>query len=253
LARRVLVAGEIRALVTEGVPAPAAPPAVEAAGGAGLLFWNNGNYVLKARDGLERKLAVPDLPAPAEIGSPWKVTFPPNTGAPDGIELSRLMSLHEHDVDGVRYFSGTATYTNRFNVDGTVTQGNRRLFLDLGRVEMLARVAVNGKDLGIYWSPPFRMDITDAVRAGENSLEVQVTNLWPNRLIGDEQLPPENQYENGRITAFPEWYLKGEAKPEGGRITFAATRHYEKDSPLLASGLLGPVVLRTATLATAGG
>ena len=125
--------------------------------------------------------------------------------------------------------------------------GGKRVYLDLGRVEVLAEVKVNGKDLGTLWKPPFRVDVTDAVHAGNNDLEVRVTNLWPNRLIGDEQLPPENEYgPNGGILKMPDWYTQGKPKPPGGRITFTTWKHFDKDSPLLASGLLGPVRLRMA-------
>ena len=125
--------------------------------------------------------------------------------------------------------------------------GDRRLYLDLGWVHVMAQVRVNGKDLGLLWKPPFRVDITSAVRPGENKLEVLVTNQWVNRLIGDEQLPPENEYDSdGAIKVIPEWYLQGKPKPPGGRTTFATWKHFDKDSPLLASGLVGPVRLRTA-------
>jgi beta-galactosidase/beta-glucuronidase len=95
---------------------------------------------------------------------------------------------------GVKYFSGTATYTKRFTVTASAKAGGKRVYLDLGRAEVLAEVKVNGKDLGTLRKPPFRVDVTDAVHAGNNDLEVRLTNLWPNRLIGDEQLPPENEY-----------------------------------------------------------
>jgi hypothetical protein len=117
------------------------------------------------------------------------------------------------------------------------------VYLDLGRVEVLAEVRVNGKDLGILWKEPYRVDVTDAVHRGANTLEIRVTGLWPNRLIGDEHLPPENQYgTSGRgILRLPEWYVKGEPKPAGGRTTFSTWQFYTKDAPLLESGLLGPV------------
>lgn len=106
---------------------------------------------------------------------------------------------------------------------------------------------VNGKDRGTLWKPPFRVDVTDAAHAGNNDPEVRVTNLWPNRLIGGEQLPPENEYgPNGGIPKMPDWYTQGKPKPPGGRVTFATWRHYTADSRLLESGLIGPVRLRTA-------
>jgi hypothetical protein len=111
----------------------------------------------------------------------------------------------------------------------------------------VAEVRINGRDLGMLWKPPFRLDITDAVHDGANQLEVLVTNQWVNRLIGDEQLPAENEYApNGAIKTLPEWYLQGKPKPPGGRTTFATWKHFTKDSPLLVSGLVGPVRLRTA-------
>jgi hypothetical protein len=104
---------------------------------------------------------------------------------------------------------------------------------------------VNGRNLGILWKPPYRVDVTEAVHAGTNQLEVQVADLWPNRLIGDEQLPPENHYDprTHAIDRLPDWYVKGEAKPAGGRTTFTTWQFYNQDDPLLEAGLLGPVRL----------
>jgi hypothetical protein len=119
-------------------------------------------------------------------------------------------------------------------------------------VEVLAEVIINGTPLGILWKPPFLADITAVVTTGENTLEIKVTNLWPNRLIGDEQLPEENEYiqtiRGGAIKTLPAWYKEGKPKPPGGRVTFSTWKHYQKDSPLLLSGLLGPVLLRPATV-----
>jgi hypothetical protein len=134
------------------------------------------------------------------------------------------------------------------------------LFLDLGRVEVLAEVNVNGKSFGTLWKPPYKIDITEAAKSGNNLLEIAITNLWPNRLIGDEKLPDEAEYvsgvnagpysvlSNGAIKKLPDWYAEGKPKPAGGRVTFTTWKHYHADSPLLESGLIGPVVLRTAML-----
>jgi hypothetical protein len=198
------------------------------------------------------------------ISGPWQVSFPPDLGAPDTIELPQLISLHKHTQDGVKHFSGTATYSKNFAVPANLLSGkvkeNRRLFLDLGRVEIMAEVRVNGKELGILWKRPYLVDVTDVVKPGRNELEVKVTNLWPNRLIGDEYLPEENNYtpgggasgfaslSSGAIEQLPEWYKEGRPQPAGGRVVFTTWKHYSKGSPLLESGLIGPVLLREAEL-----
>jgi hypothetical protein len=171
----------------------------------------------------------------------------------------------------VRYFSGTATYARTLKVPAAALGEGRRVYLDLGRVEVIARVRVNGRDVGSVWKAPFRLDVTDAVQAGDNRIEVEVTDLWPNRLIGDENLPAENDYVDsewaigerpdpqtgglktlyaGKIVKLPDWYVRGLPKPAGGRITFSTWRFFEKDEPLLDSGLLGPVRLVFATETT---
>ena len=167
--------------------------------------------------------------------------------------MPRLASLHRHPDPGVRHFSGTATYRNAFDLPAAALRRGHRLFLDLGRVEVLARLIINGRPIGEVWKPPYRIDATDALRPGRNLVEVEVTNLWPNRLIGDEQLPPEYDYPatafgaSGGISEIPRWFIEGKPKP-GPRITFATWKHYSKDSPLLESGLLGPVRLVAAAL-----
>jgi hypothetical protein len=251
-----LGAGRIRELAAGGLPGPEEPPALEVASGAGptLLFWQEGVYSLRDSNGRTSSVEVSGLGSPVELDGPWTVAFPESRGAPSEVTLAELISLHRHPEDGVKYFSGTATYRRTFTPRALAS--GRRLYLDLGRVEVLAQVLLNGTDLGIVWKPPYRVDITEAVRSGENALEVRVTNLWPNRLIGDEQLPPENEYGEDPMAALgmtgaaiqnlPEWYAQGRPKPPGGRVTFTTWKHYDKDSPLLASGLLGPVRLRAA-------
>jgi len=121
----------------------------------------------------------------------------------------------------------------------------RTVYLDLGKVAVIARVSVNGRDLGILWDAPFRVDATKALRAGDNLLEVQVTNLWVNRMIGDEQLPEDSDRNpDGSLKSWPKWLSEGKPSP-AGRHTFATYRVWKKDSPLQESGLFGPVKLHT--------
>lgn len=200
---------------------------------------------------------------PVNIEGPWQLSFPPNWGAPEAVSLERLISWPEHPDNGVKYFSGTATYTKAVDIPAGAVGAGRRIFLDLGEVKNIARVKLNNIDLGILWKPPFRADMTGAVKTGENKLEIEVTNLWPNRLIGDEQLPDdmawapfrdsemERTRNRGQGTGldrgnWPEWLLKGDTSPSGRR-TFSSWKHYFKESPLIPSGLLGPVRLKFYT------
>jgi hypothetical protein len=248
---QALSAEEIRKLAAKGLPRPGGPRAVEASA-HGLLIWHDGNYVLRGAAGKSSSAQVEGTEE-TEVTGPWEVTFPANRGAPPRVTLPRLISLHRHSDPGVRYFSGSATYSKPVAIPVSAAGKKKRLYLDLGRVEVLAEVRWNGKDLGIAWKPPYRLDITDVAGPGDNRLEVRVTNLWPNRLIGDEFLPPENEYSTkgtnikdiGEIKEIPGWFLKNQPKP-GLRTTFSTWRHYSEDSPLLESGLLGPVCLRTA-------
>lgn len=248
LHRDVLDQAAIARLVATPLPVPAAPPAIEAVPG-GLLVWETGSYSLGGRS-----IDAATIASPIPLAGPWNISFPPGLGAPDAITLDDLTSLHRHDDFGVRHFSGTATWRTRCAVPAAALGGDHRLFLDLGRVEVIARVAVNGKAVGALWKPPFRIDVTDALRAGDNLIEVHVTNLWPNRLIGDEHFPAENAYKvnafgwDGGIEELPDWYREGRPKPSGQRIAFTTWKHYAAESPLLESGLLGPVVLRSARL-----
>jgi hypothetical protein len=118
---------------------------------------------------------------------------------------------------------------------------NRRLSLSLGEVRIMAEVILNGKNLGIFWNSPFRLDITDAIVPGENKLEVKVVNLWVNRQIGDEFLPEDtDRNPDGTLKSWPKWLLEGKSSPTG-RQSFTTFRLWHKDDPLQPSGLLGPV------------
>ena len=121
--------------------------------------------------------------------------------------------------------------------------------LDFGVVKEIAEIEVNGQACPTLWKPPFRVDVTEAARKSGGMLDVtvKVTNLWPNRLIGDEHLPSHNEWSGPRIKDIPEWVKRGEKSPTG-RFTFTTWHHWKKDDRLLPSGLLGPVVVRRERL-----
>src|SRR5690606_1084865 len=122
--------------------------------------------------------------------------------------FGRLVDWARHEEDGIKYFSGTATYRTSFNIDEK-SSGTTRWVLNLGDVRIIAEVFLNGKNLGILWKQPFEVEVTDALRPGPNELEVKVTNLWPNRMIGDEQYPddstPDHSWTRGKIPVWPDW------------------------------------------------
>ncbi|MDB5242016.1 MAG: glycoside hydrolase [Spirosoma sp.] len=151
----------------------------------------------------------------ARVDGAWKVSFQEDRGAPGQAQFGQLASWTDNPDAGIKYFSGTATYDNTFNVPTVAKNG--RYVLDLGDVKNMAEVIVNGKNMGIAWKKPFQVDVTEALKPGANTLQIKVTNLWVNRLIGDAQPGVTN------------------------KVTYTTMPFYRADSPLLPSGLLGPV------------
>ena len=155
--------------------------------------------------------------AVAVVDGPWDVRFQPNRGAPEKITLDTLASWSNNSDAGVKYFSGTGTYTKTIRAAAAWFTPGARLWIDLGDVKNIAEVSVNGKPLGVAWKVPFRVDATSALKPGANAVEIRVTDLWVNRMIGDRQPNAPTQF------------------------TFTRPVFYKADSPLLPSGLLGPV------------
>jgi alpha-L-rhamnosidase/Concanavalin A-like lectin/glucanases superfamily len=210
-----------------------------------------GRYEMTRADGRVVAARIDAVPAPLVVDSEWSLRFPAGWGAPAAVQFPTLTSWAQHSDPGVRYFSGTATYSKKIDLPVGVLGQQRQIWLDLGDVQVIAEVKLNGHDLGVWWKPPFRLDVTAALREGSNDLEVKVTNLWVNRLIGDEQLPVDREWTKVparggfALKAYPGWFQGGERSPVG-RVTFATWKHYENNAPLLPSGLLGPVTLRSA-------
>ena len=222
------------------------------------LVWQPGRYRLQMANGGTRTVNAAALSEPIKITGPWEVQFTPNWGAPPRIQFPDLISWSDHPDPGVRFFSGKATYAKIVKIPADLLGRGRVLFLDLGEVEIMARVRLNGRELGILWKKPFRIDITKTARAGSNALELTVVNLWPNRLIGDANLPEDCEWTGGEgsadgtakdlpqnLTKYPQWLLDGQPSPTG-RFTFSIIKVWPKDAPLIKSGLIGPVTLRPA-------
>ena len=171
-----------------------------------------------------REIPAESRAALATLGGPWTVTFPPDWGAPAEVRLDSLTSWTASSDAGVKYFSGTGTYAKELDAPPDWFRPGARVVLDLGAVGDIAEVTVNGQPVGgVLWKAPYTVDVTGALRPGRNRLEVKVTNLWANRVVGDLQPSATKRYA---FLGFPQ---------------------LGKDMPLRESGLLGPVRLDALT------
>lgn len=216
-----------------------------------------GSRFLIVRPGESQRPAPAAMTAAASApleGTPWSVEFP---GA-DAMVTDTLFSWPDSADPAVRYFSGTAKYRRTIRIPaGLIPAGAQRLILSLGEVREMARVSVNGRQLPLLWKAPYECDITEVAVPGENTLEIEVTNLWPNRMIGDELEPDDLEWseplvysfapgkpEAGRyLTSNPDWLVNGLPRPSQGRKTVGCFKYFKATSPLLPSGLLGPASL----------
>ena len=208
----------------------------------------NGTYEILTADGKTHTILTDGIPDKIVLKGPWNVGFTPGWGAPESIVLDNLISLTKHPDNGVRYYSGSAVYKKTLEYADGPDTGNKlkkAVYLDLGRVAVMAEVKLNGKNLGVLWRSPYRVEITDFLVKGANELEIRVVNLMINRMIGDEQLPEDSERNpNGPLKEWPLWLQEGKPSP-AGRYTFTSWRLWAKDSPLQVSGLLGPVTIQT--------
>lgn len=189
----------------------------------------------------------------ADIGGPWKVKFDSVWGGPAKIvSFDTLEDWTQNINPGIKYYSGTAIYSKAFDLPASVASEKKAiLFLDLGIVKHIARVTLNGKDLGVVWTAPWRIRIpTLLLKTKSNKLLIEVTNVWANRLIGDEQEPADCEWSPGHLDSgrflkeFPDWFLKKQPRPSKGRYCFTTWNYFTKDSPLIPSGLIGPVSIK---------
>ena len=183
------------------------------------------------------------------VGDVWDVDFVPKVDEPFSIKSFTLKDFSQCDDERLMYFAGTATYTTKVIIDEEDLVETKRIVLDLGEMNDLGELSVNGEKIGVFWYPPHIADITRLLKAGENVITVAVTNNWANRLIGDERLEADFEWgtdrgvERGRaMKAFPDWFLKDGPRPSG-RKAFVIWSYYRSDSELQPAGLVGPVNL----------
>jgi hypothetical protein len=183
-------------------------------------------FIVFRQPPLRPTASVPNFPPinpVIQLDGPWQVDFDPRWGGPENITFDALTDWTHRPEEGIKFYSGKAVYRKTFEVPASGPESDKKYYLDLGNVKNLARVKLNGRDLGVVWCPPWRLDAGDALKTGSNQLEIEVANLWPNRLIGDLSLPVEKRY------------------------AWTTRNPFKKDSPLLSSGLLGPVSLEAIT------
>ncbi len=196
--------------------------------GVKLRLWDNQPHSLPLSNS-KVPLAPAGRPESQEIGGAWEVGFSPQWDTPASITFDRLIPWNEHPDQGIKYYSGTATYRKTFQL--TAEQVGGLVRLQLGKVGHVADVRLNGKPLGTVWCEPWSVDLTGAAHAGDNQLEIKVANLWMNRLIGDSTLPPEERKTRANIRFFKE---TDKYRPFEG---------FSPKDALAPSGLIGPVRL----------
>ena len=213
----------------------------------GGILATGTSVAVSGSDGSRETVSLPTSPTPQTISGPWKVAFIDGRGAPASATIEQLTSWSEHADPGIKYYSGTGVYTVTFET--SAPKAGQTAILDLGVVADIARVSLNGQPAGTLWKPPFRTDVTSLLKEGTNTLEIRVANRWVNRLIGDEAIPSDLTYQkagiskftDGKLLALPDW-LYDPAKKDGyKRHSFTTWKHFDEHSPLLPSGLLGPV------------
>ena len=207
-------------------------------GRPGVLAFESGRFTGTTKSGKTVAVDV-TAPAPVTLQGAWTLKFDPELGGPaEPVVFDKLASLHTHADSKIKYYSGPVSYKKTIEIPAELLGEGKRLMLDLGRVEVLAEVKLNGKPVAVAWCAPFAVEITAVAKAGANELEIIAVNKWRNRWIGDEQLPPDvdtvlPQFGglNRSPVKFPDWAKQGKKSPNG-RILFSTFMPCTKDDPL---------------------
>lgn len=208
----------------------------------------SGTYELNLSNGKKWKKNIKTFSPNLNLENEWKLKFDAYYGLDSTISLAKLIDWKDIPDEKIKYYSGTATYTSNFQLPKKTALKNQSFLLDLGTVNVVAKVIVNGQVCGISWMPPFVVDISKGIKSGNNNLEIIVANQWSNKLIGDERFPANNGgYELQGYSpdkSMPSWYSNNEPLPAGKRTTFTTASFYKVNDPLMPSGLVGPVKIK---------
>jgi hypothetical protein len=202
---------------------------------------SKGNYSLLPETEVLSEISVP-------VAGAWNVYFEPKLDKPFRRAFPALADLSKQKDGALKYFSGTAKYEKNIRITSADPGEGKRIILDLGELHDIAELEINGQNAGVLWSPPYKTDITPYLKKGDNRITVYVTVNWANRLIGDEQYPPDFEWGTDRgekmgraMKAYPDWFINNRPRPSQGRKTFNIWYYFRKDSPLQPAGLIGPV------------
>jgi hypothetical protein len=200
-----------------------------------IMFYHGKNDIEKGKaETFQDKNTV------MKLEGEWNVSFDTIWGGPENVVFDELHDWAESKDEGIKYYSGIAVYRKNFDLpeNHDINEGTR-YYLDLGRVKNMGKIKLNGKDLGVLWTAPWQVEITDILKNEDNNLEIEIANLWVNRLIGDESEPWDGVQDN----KWPEWLLYGTER-KSKRYTFTTNRYHKKGDPLKESGLIGPVTIK---------
>ncbi len=209
-----------------------------------LIVNENGSYSTELNSGAAKSVEIIDIAVPQRIEGSWDVEFLKQNNYHAIHVFDQLTDWKDNAEENIKFYSGTAIYRKNFQFSKRKSSVQDRLILDLGEVSVVAQITLNGHDLGVLWLSPFTVDITSALVSGENKLEIEITNQWTNRLIGDERFPANDGYDKSG-EKMPQWYVNNQPMPQSERTSFCTAQFYSKNSPLMSSGLLGPVQIKT--------
>ena len=205
-----------------------------------MLVEQNGDYDIVLKNGVEKKIKVVNIPQPKILNNTWQLNFDAPYGYKNTIQTDSLFDWTTSAIFDIKHYSGTVVYNTTFDLSEKDIKPDQKINLDLGKVNMAAKVILNGQEITTLWMAPYHVDITNDIKKGKNELKIEVSNTWANRLIGDAHYGRTDGYSI-RESKMPDWYTNNEPMPKGKRTTFSAYPFYEKTDKLVPSGMVGPV------------